>query len=102
MAVTYTWAITDMERYSSTGGVFKVNWSCTGTDGDVTQVLFGALDCTPDPASVDFISYESLTEATVLTWLDANNYKTTQETNVANLITEVKTEMDKTSGVPWS
>ena len=102
MAVTYTWTITDMERYSSTGGVFKVYWSCSGTQDSTTQTLTGTAEFTPDSSSADFVAYDALTEAIVLGWVHEGNYKTDMEHTVARMIDEADAEADKVTGKPWS
>ena len=32
MAITFTWSVNDMHKVTATGAVYKVEWSCSGTD----------------------------------------------------------------------
>ena len=34
MAITFTWSVKDMHRVTETGGVYRVDWSCSGVDDD--------------------------------------------------------------------
>ena len=34
MAITFTWSVTDMHKVTTTGAVYKVEWSCSGVDAD--------------------------------------------------------------------
>lgn len=74
MNLTYTWAITGLQRATSgdlEGAVIQTYWDCVGTNGEgVYGVFHGA---TPfkvadiDPAT--FKPFEELTEADVIGWV---------------------------------
>jgi len=34
MAITFTWSVKDMHKVTETGGVYRVDWSCSGVDAD--------------------------------------------------------------------
>ena len=34
MAITFTWSVKDLHKVTSTGAVYKVEWSCSGVDAD--------------------------------------------------------------------
>ena len=36
MAITFTWAVSDMHKVTATGAVYKVEWNCSGTDADTS------------------------------------------------------------------
>jgi len=36
MAITFTWSVNDMHKVTATGAVYKVEWSCSGTDADTS------------------------------------------------------------------
>jgi len=40
MAITFTWSVRDLHKVTSTGAVYKVDWSCFGLDAD-TEVSSG-------------------------------------------------------------
>lgn len=74
MALTYTWKIKSLKRGNSgalEGVIVQTHWDCTGTDADGNSGTFNG--ATPfDPTQVDpsnFVSYENLTEAQVLGWI---------------------------------
>jgi hypothetical protein len=72
--VTYTWRIERLD-VTLTGGtltnvVRKIHWRLFGADGTNTLDLYGDVplgDADPD----GFTLFENLTEATVITWLEA-------------------------------
>jgi len=39
MAITFTWSVKDMHKVTATGGVYRVDWSCSGVDAD-TEVSY--------------------------------------------------------------
>ena len=104
MAVTKTWAITDLTRETSDGYVCWVEWKLTGTEGDKTVESTGKTKL--ERPSSDLEPYDSLTEEKVIGWvkakLDADNAGTVAaiETAVENGVNEQKTP---TTGVgkPW-
>jgi hypothetical protein len=76
MAITYTWSVTGIKvatQNSNTNAVVQTYWKKIGTDeaGNTGEFVGGtplsAANVTPE----DFISYDSLTEDTVLTWIKA-------------------------------
>jgi len=34
MAITFTWSVKDMHKVTTTGAVYKAEWSCSGVDAD--------------------------------------------------------------------
>ena len=76
MATTYTWAVTAMQVLQAAGPlqnyVVNVKWTKTGTDDNgVSGVFVGATPFTPNPAQPGFIPFDQLTEADVLSWIQA-------------------------------
>ena len=100
MAITYTWTIPTTERNLSDGGVTVAHWRCSAADGDYSASSYGTCGFTPDASAGGFISYDSLTEANVLGWVQGSVSKDDTEAALAAQI-----EGDKTpttgAGVPW-
>tara|TARA_R100001463_G_scaffold8028_1_gene25113 strand:+ start:85 stop:387 length:303 start_codon:yes stop_codon:yes gene_type:complete len=100
MAITYTWTIPTTERNLSDGGVTVAHWRCSAADGDYSASSYGTCGFTPDASAGGFISYDSLTEANVLGWVQGSVSKDDTEAALAAQI-----EADKTpttgAGVPW-
>ena len=74
MAITYTWAVTGMRVLASAGGlsnyVVNAQWTKTGTDENGNTGTFsGATPFQPDPSQPDFVPFDQLTEAIVLSWV---------------------------------
>ena len=71
MAITKTWQVNTMERDLSDGHVNKVIYRVIGKDGDVEkdratgEVIF----VKPSSLPSDFVAYDKLDEATVLSWV---------------------------------
>ena len=76
MALTYTWAITSLAKTNEAdlqNVIVQTTWTCTGTDEDGDSGTFNG--ATPFPLNTvnpdDFIPYEDLTEADVISWVQA-------------------------------
>lgn len=76
MSLVHTWELTGMKLQSDgevTNAVVQTYWKCTGTDADGNSGTFSG--ATPfDLSTIDpnnFTPYEDLTEAQVLSWVEA-------------------------------
>ena len=65
-----TWTIATLERdiqpADMDGAVVVAHWRATEVDGDFSASSYGTVGFTPDPTASDYIAYDSLTEADVL------------------------------------
>ena len=109
MAVTYTWAITEL-ALTTVGSlqdyVVQSRWTCTGTDesGD-TGMFSGATPFAPDPSQPDYTPYDQLTEAQVLGWIQAvvvGSYWEHVQEKIAEQIALKKDPVTPTNQFPWS
>lgn len=94
---TITWTVSSLERDVATGYVRVAHWQATGTDGDFSGSVYAS--CSFDGELS--IPYESLTEATVLSWVWAKVDKEATEAAVAAQIEAQKNPVTA-SGTPWS
>lgn len=114
MAITNTWAVSDMQHMDSDGGVFLVYWSMVAqSDGTPSYSASegGKLRCTYDASASDFIPYADLTEADVLGWVYTSlieGDETAAEAKArveADRTAKVQGQIDRaasqSSGVPW-
>ena len=109
MALTYTWAITELSL-TTVGDhqdyVVQSRWTCTGTDEDGDAGTFsGATPFTPDPSQPDFTPYDQLTEAQVLGWIQAvvvGSYWDHVNEQIMKQIALKKDPVTPTSQFPWS
>ena len=71
MAITKTWQVNTMERDLSDGHVNKVIYRVIGKDGDTEKDrATGEVSFTkPSSLPSDFVAYDKLDEATVLSWV---------------------------------
>lgn len=89
MAITYTWEVTELKVRDvepHTDAVVQTQWKKIGTnENGITGEFIGA---TPLNASnvdpEEFVSFENLTEETVLTWIQAEIAKHPEYTNHMN------------------
>lgn len=51
------------------GGVVTVHWQVSKTSGDYVASTYGTVDFTPDPTAAGYVEYNSLTENSVITWV---------------------------------
>ena len=95
-----TWTIANLERNLSDGGVTVAHWRVEEVDGDYSAASYGTCSFTPDASASDFVAYDSLTEATVLGWVQA---EVDQSGIEAALTADIESQKNPTSadGMPW-
>ena len=95
-----TWTIATLERELSDGGVVVAHWRATAVDGDFSASSYGTVGFTPDPSDPSFVAYDSLTEADVIGWVQA---ELDQDAIEASLAAQIEADKNPTqaSGVPW-
>ena len=95
-----TWTISTLERTLADGGVTIAHWQATAVDGDFSASSYGTCGFTPDPSASGFIAYDSLTEADVIGWVQA---ELEQDAIEASLATQIEADKNPTqaAGVPW-
>lgn len=94
------WVISTLERTLDTGGVIVAHWRATAVDGDFSASNYGTCGFTPDPSASGFIAYDSLTEADVIGWVQAELDKDAIEASLAAKI-EADKNPTQAAGVPW-
>jgi hypothetical protein len=115
MAITVTWSVTDMKRDVASGGVKTVYWSCVAADDTHTECTAtegGKLRLEPDADADGFVSYDDLTEATVLGWVydsliegaeTADEAKARVAANRTGKVeAQVARKTAEASGTPWA
>jgi len=99
-----TWAISTLERNTADGGVTVAHWRVSEeeTVGENTYSAssYGTVGFTPDASAEGFIAYDSLDEATVLGWVQAEVDQDAIEAALTANITEQKAPVTST-GTPW-
>ena len=103
-----TWTISTLERELSDGGVVVAHWRATASEtvgeGDEAVTYsassYGTVGFTPDPSASGFIAYDSLTEADVIGWVQA---ELDQDAIEASLAAKIEADKNPTqaAGVPW-
>ena len=95
-----TWTIANLERNLADGGVTVAHWRVTEVDGDYSASAYGTVGFTPDADADDFVAYDSLTEATVLGWVQA---EVDQSATEAALTAKIEAQKNPVSadGMPW-
>ena len=111
MAITTNWAVSNMVRNESDGGVVTVYYSCVASDGTYSATEGGKLRLTPDASADDFVAYADLTETTVLGWVydslvegeeTATEAKTRIETDrTAKVQGQIDRAAAQSEGMPW-
>lgn len=90
------WKISQLDRNTADGFVTTAHWICSGVDGEHNGSVYAS--CSFDGELS--IPYESLTEATVLSWVWAKVDKEATEAAVAAQIAAAKAPVTAT-GLPW-
>ena len=99
-----TWTISTLERNTANGGVTVAHWRVSEeeTVGDNTYSAssYGTVGFTPDASAEGFVAYDSLDEATVLGWVQAEVDQDAIEAALTANIAEQKAPVTST-GTPW-
>lgn len=91
------WKISQLDRRTSDGFVTTAHWQCTGVDGDFSGSVYATCSW---PEGTPEVPYDSLTEATVLSWVWESVDKEATEAAVAAQIEAQKNPVSA-AGVPW-
>ncbi len=91
-----TWKITQLDRNTADGFVTTAHWRCDAQEGDFYGSVYASCGFEGELS----IPYESLTEATVLSWVWAKVDKEATEKAVADQIEAQKNPVTA-SGTPW-
>mgnify|MGYP000002752841 CR=1 FL=1 len=101
------WTILQLERHTSTGGVFSADWIAEDhevIEGTIHRGMYQALTSfTPEPDSEGFTPFADLTEADIVTWLKttlSSDEMTSVEQTIATQISESKAPTTA-KGLPW-
>ena len=114
MTLTYTWKLTGLKKTDNPSIelndiIVQTYWECTGTDENGNSGTFAG--ATPfDPSKVDpedFTSYENLTEAQVLGWIqdlvnNDLNYKAHIEERIMKQIESLNIKTVDSKDFPWA
>ena len=99
-----TWTIANLERNVADGGVTVAHWRVTESEtvgeDTFTASAYGTVGFTPDASADGFVAYDSLTEATVLGWVQA---EVDQDATEAALTANIAGQKNPVSadGMPW-
>ena len=92
-----TWTINNLERQTSDGLVTVVHWGASAVDGDYSA---GIVNTQALERGESFVSYDTLTEQTVLGWLWEKVDKDAVEAALTAQIDAQKAPV-KANGLPW-
>ena len=105
MADTYTWAIAQLERLAATGEIQTVHYTVAARSEDEVYAssAYGSLGLDPaDPE--DMIPFANVTEAEVVSWLQAKF----GEEKVAEILAALSEQIENqrapkvAQGLPWT
>lgn len=84
------WRIYNLKRQASDGLVLEVEYGCEMNISGSAQYTTGKIELTGSTSDSNFISYDNLTEDTVLGWvtssIDTSSIETELEDKITNLI----------------
>jgi hypothetical protein len=100
MTATITWAIAQLDRNATDGGVTVAHWTVYAVDGDYSASSYGTAGFTPDATAPGFKPYDQLTEADVLAWVWGSVDKDAAEASLLQQIEAQKAPATLT-GTPW-
>ena len=97
--ISYKWQITQMERQTTDGFVNLVHYAVIAEDEKYTSSTYGSVTYQKNNA-VLFVPYESLTEQTVIGWIQTSLDKNAIEADLLSNIEKQKNP-DVLKGLPW-
>lgn len=107
MNITYTWSITGLKKAPSLDGltdvVTGIRFNYTGVDSDSgeSHTFPGAVPVgAPDSGS--FTPFDSLTEADIISWAQANHPTDHMNERIEAAISKKITPTDVDADLPWS
>ena len=98
MALSYT--IDKVVRNTTDGGVIRVRAIASMVDGDITVSDMVHANFTPDASADGFISFDSLTEADVIGWVESSIDVDAVTASLQAKLDSVKTPATAV-GMPW-
>lgn len=103
--INYSWTISSLETAPSldnlTDVVRVIHWRYKGVDGDYSAEVYSTFAC-GEPSSTDFTAYPDLTEADVISWLEAGLDIDSLKANIDSQIADQKNPKIVTLPLPWS
>lgn len=82
------------------GGVIVAHWSVSKTEGENVATSYGTVGFTPDTSAEGYVSYDSLTEETVVGWVqEALNIEALEASLDADLAEQASPSV--VVGTPW-
>ena len=102
MAITYTWAVANMDRTLSNGFVGTVHYTISASDGTYASSAYGSLGL--EAPGDDAIPYAQLTPEIVIDWVkDKFGEEKVEEIEDA-LAAQIEQQRTPTTGtgLPWS
>ena len=108
MAITYTWAVQQMDAHPTYEGhtnvVSNVHWTLAGVDGEHTAGVYGSVGLTLDPDAT-YAPYGGLTEAKVIGWVKDALGKEQVKAYEANVAAQIEAQINPpvvTPDLPWA
>ena len=82
------------------GGVIVAHWSVSKTEGENVATSYGTVSFTPDASAEGYVAYDSLTEETVIGWVqEALDTEALEASLDADLAEQASPSV--TVGTPW-
>jgi len=103
---TFTWTIANLEYTNDADkGVVVAHYRVDGVDGEYTMGAYGSQSFTPDASAEGYVAFDSLTESTVVGWVQ-NALGGAEK--VAEIEAAIQAKIDEqknptvVAGLPWA
>ena len=96
---TYTWTVSQLDRFTSDKFVFTVHYNLSATDGDFSASTYGTTTYTQTEGET-YVPYADLTQDMVVSWVQNSLGKDNVETSLQSQIDLQKNPV-QAAGVPW-
>ncbi len=108
MTITYSMKIDSLDCVPSLDGlsnvVTRAIWTMTGTDGALSDFTSASTEFPLPSAEHPFVSFDELTEATVISWVEEHTdagYLESRRSVIAELIAQQAAPIVITPALPW-
>ena len=97
---TFNWTISQLNRNTSDGFVVVVHYNVSASEDANNVSTYGTTSYTQEEGS-SFVPYESLTQETVIGWVQEALGKDVVEASLQSQLDALKAPVQQ-SGLPWS
>lgn len=109
MTIQYTWTITALDCIPDVDGklnyVVVAHWTAAGTDGTYSGSVYNTATFAVDPEKPNYTPFDQLTEAEVVSWVQASLTPEGVAATEASIDTQIENQINPpivSPSLPWA